>query len=223
MHVDKINFNGSVNIGLNAYCNDKYCLVGKDIPEADVKRLEEVLKVPVHQMSIARSSLLGAFLAGNNEKLLVPRIAYKNELKILDELKIAYEVIDTDHTALGNNVLCNDEGAIINPDIEEDARKQIERALKVPVVLGKIAKLEIVGALCAHNDKGGLIHRDATDKEIDMVEKMLKITVEIGTLNFGSPYIHSASIVNKNGFFVGESTTGPEIQNADYAFGFLDR
>lgn len=223
MHVDRINFNGNPHIGLLAYCTDKYCLVGRDISDNTLKIMEDVLKVSVHKISIARTNLIGVLLAGNSNKLLVPNIVNKNELKVLEDLKIDYEVIDTKHTALGNNILCNDEGAIINPEIEEDAKEQIEKALQVPVITGKIANLDIVGATCAFNDRSGLIHRDATDKEIDMVEKMLKVTLDIGTLNFGSPFIKSGAIVNKNGFLVGDQTTGPEIQNADYSFGFLEK
>lgn len=223
MHVDKIDFNGNSNIGLFAYCTNEYCLVGREVTDNDIKVLKEVLKVPVHIISIARSSLIGVFLAGNNNKLLVPNIVSDIELKKLEELKIDFEVIDTKHTALGNNILCNDDGAILNPDIEAKALKQIEKALGVPVKTSKIADLEIVGALCAHNTIKGLVHRDASDKELDLIEKMLRINVEIGTLNFGSPYIHSSTIVNDKGFLVGEATTGPEIQNADYAFGFLEK
>ena len=221
MHVDLIDFNGNSNIGLFAYCTDEYCLVGREVTSKNIEVLEKVLKVPVHKINIARSGLIGVFLTGNKNKLLVPNIANPNELKKLEELKIDFEIIDTKHTALGNNILCNDDGAIINPDIEGKAIKQIEKALDVPVTLGKIADLDIVGALCAHNKIKGLVHRDAKDKELRLIEKMLKINVDIGTLNFGSPYINSSTIVNDKGFLVGKSTTGPEIQNADYAFGFL--
>jgi len=223
MHVDRLDFNGNINIGLNGYCNNEYCLVSKDISENSIELLEKVLKVPVHQISIAGTSLIGVFLAGNKNKLLVPNIAFESELKALDELKIKYEVIDTKYTALGNNVLCNDEGAIVNSEIEEKARKQIEKALQVNIITGEIASLEIVGALCAHNSTKGLIHRDALDKEIELVEKTLKLELDIGTLNFGSPYINSAILVNDNGFVCGTATTGTEMQNADYAFGFLKK
>ncbi|PLW80476.1 translation initiation factor IF-6 [Candidatus Woesearchaeota archaeon] len=223
MHVDRLDFNGNINIGLNGYCNNEYCLVGKDISENNIEILEKVLKVPVHQISIAGTSLIGVFLVGNKNKLLVPNIVFDSELKALDELKINYEVIDTKYTALGNNVLCNDEGAIVNSEMEEKAIKQIEKALKVNIITGEIAGLEIVGALCSHNSNKGLIHRDALDKEIELVEKTLKLELDIGTLNFGSPYINSAILVNDNGFVCGTATTGPEMQNADYAFGFLKK
>lgn len=221
MHVDKTNFNSNVNLGLLAYATNEYCLVGKTVSDIDFKKLEEVLKVPVHKISIAGTELIGVFLAGNSNCLLVPNITFDSELKVLKELNINFEVIETEFTALGNNVLCNDEGAILNPDMDVKAKNQIQKALGVPIKSMKIADLEIVGAVCAHNTTRGLIHRDAEESEIEIVEKTLKISLDIGTLNFGSPYIKSAAIVNDNGFLVGELTTGPEIQNADYAFGFL--
>ncbi|MBR9676445.1 translation initiation factor IF-6 [Candidatus Woesearchaeota archaeon] len=221
MHVKRIGFNSNPNIGLLGFCTDKYCLVGREVSKRHLKEIEETLKVPVHSLNIAGTSLLGVFLSGNSTCLLVPSIAFESELRILDKLKINYEVIKTNHTALGNNVLCNDKGLILSDELEQNAAKQIQKALGLKPINSKIAGLSIVGALVAHNDKGGLIHRDAEKKEIKLVEKTLGVKVEIGTLNFGSPYIRSGVIVNKNGFLVGDLTTGPEVQNADYAFGFI--
>lgn len=222
MHVDRIDFNGNSNIGLFAFCNDNICLVGKEVPKKCIEKLEKVLKVPVHKIYIAGTSLVGVFLAGNNDTILVPSIAFENELKELDKLSINYKIIDTKFTALGNNILCNDNGAIISSEFEAKAKKDIQKALAIPTSQQQIAEMDVVGSLCALNDKGGLVHRDASETELKKIEKLLKIDMEIGTVNFGSPYIKSAVILNKNGFLTGTQTTGPEIQHADYAFGFLE-
>lgn len=221
MHVEKTDFNGNFNLGLYAYANDNYCLVGHDVPADKIELLQNILKVPVHKISIAGTSLIGVFLAGNNNSLLVPKLAFTHELEALKKLGIKYHVITTKLTALGNNILCNDKGALINPDFGKTEEQEIKDALKVPVKRSKIANLDIVGALGALNNNGILIHRDAEDFEIDFIETTLGLKVYLGTVNFGSPYIKSGVIVNSNGFLIGESSGGPEIQNADIAFGFL--
>ena len=222
MHVQKTSLNGNINLGLYAYANDEYCLVGVDMQQERIELLEKVLKVPVHKVSIAGTSLLGVFLAGNKNCLLVPKITFDHELQTLKKLGIKYHIIDTKMTALGNNILCNDKGALINPDFNKTEEQEIKDALKVQVKKSKIANLPIVGAVAAFNKKGILLHRDAEDFEIDFVENTLGLKVTLGTVNFGSPYIKSGVIVNSNGFLIGEVSGGPEIQNADHAFGFLD-
>lgn len=222
MHVQKTNFNGNVNLGLYAYATDEYCLVGHDVPNERIDLMHQILKVPIHKISIAGTSLVGVFLAGNNNCLLVPKIAFDTELEILQKLKIHYKVIDTKLTALGNNILCNDTGCLINPEFGKPEENEIKDALKVPVKRTKIAGLTTVGALAALNEKGILIHRDSEDFELDFIETTLNLTAVTGTVNFGSPYIKSGVIVNSNGFLIGDISGGPEIQNADNAFGFLD-
>ena len=92
-----------------------------------------MLKVPVHRVTLAGTSLVGVFTAGNSNCLLLPPICFEEELEALDKLGIKYEVIQTKLTAIGNNILANDNGALINPDFEASAVKQIKEALKVPV------------------------------------------------------------------------------------------
>lgn len=222
MHLLKTDFNGNFNVGLYIYATDEYCLIGHDVPQELVKDIQETLKVPIHKITIAGTGLLGVFLAGNKNCLLIPKIAFSEEIEEIKKLKINYKIIDTKLTALGNNILCNDNGCIINPDFGKTEETEIKEALKVPVKRGKIAGLVIVGALAAMNKKGCLLHRDAEDFEIQFIEDTLNIKVTTGTINFGSPYIKSGIVVNSNGFIVGSISGGPEIQNADISLGFLE-
>ena len=62
MHVKKIAFESNTNIGLFAYANDEYCLVGEQTSERDIEAIEQILKVPIHKLNIAGTNLLGVFL-----------------------------------------------------------------------------------------------------------------------------------------------------------------
>ncbi|MBN2422741.1 translation initiation factor IF-6 [Candidatus Woesearchaeota archaeon] len=220
MHVLKANINGNPNIGLYCYCNDNFCLVPKGISKKLKKNFEEVLKVPVYEASMAGTFLLGVFIAGNENSILVPEIAYENELIELEKYKIKFKIINSELTALGNNLLCNNNSCIINPEYNTIAVKQIEDALDVPVKKGKINDLDIVGSLAKINDKYGLVHNEIKGFEKKFLQSNLKIKLSEGTVNFGSPYISSGLLCNKNGFIIGDSSGGPEIANADEALGF---
>ncbi|MEM3127171.1 MAG: translation initiation factor IF-6, partial [Candidatus Woesearchaeota archaeon] len=214
MNVIKANVYGNPNIGLYGFANNKYCLLGKEVPKKVAKDTSEILGVPVHQLNICGTSMVGIFLAGNDNCLLVPELAFEKELHQLDRLKIKYKVIKTKLTALGNNILCNNKGCLVNPDFSADTKKEIRKALNVPLKPGKIASLETVGSLGAANDMGAIVHNYISKGELHYIEELLKVKVSPLTLNLGNPYIRSAIIVNNAGFAAGEKSSGVEINRA---------
>jgi len=222
-HVLVTNFNSNSNVGLYGYATDKYCLLGRDVPEKLFKEIEEVLDVPIIVMSIAGTSLLGIFLSGNKNCLLVPKIAFPNELEILDKYKIKYKLIDTKLTCLGNNIICSDKGCVVSDEYGERELKTFKDALKVDVVRTKIAELSTIGSLAAHTKKGLLCHHEILEHEAKLLKKILKVEIFTGTVNMGVPFIGSGILCNNHGFIIGDASGGPEIVNADEALGFIGR
>ncbi len=221
MHILVTNFNGNPNLGSFAFANDRFCLIAKDIPKSIAKQIEKTLKVPVHQITICGSNLIGAFIQGNNKKILVPGICFEQELEALEVLGIEYEVINTEKTALGNNILCNDNGAVISTEFTPQDKKDIEKALGMKVLQRKIGGLDVIGSLCVVNDKYGIIHPGVSDEDIRVIEKTLKVEITTGTVNMGNPFPATSIVCNKFGFLIGSASGGPEIANADEALGFV--
>jgi len=214
-------FNGDGNIGLYAYATDKYCLIGKNIKEWQAKEIEQTLNVPVHRMTMCGTDLLGVFCAGTDETLIIPGISLNEERKILKELGINFEVIETKETAIGNNIAVNKNGAIINEDFSANERKKISQIFNVKVIRKNIGDVYVPGAIIAINKKGGLISRYVSDEDKQMLETLFNLKLKRGTLNMGSPFIKSGIIVNSHGMLVSANSGGPEIMNADEAYGFL--
>lgn len=221
-HIMTASYNGNPNIGLFCYANDKYCLVPYNFPESLQRKFQEVLKVPVYEVNAAGTHLLGVFFSGNEECLLVPEIMFDSELRVLDELKIKYKIVESEMTALGNNLLMSKHMCIASPDYKDDTLKEIEKAIKMPVKKGKIADLNIVGSLAKGNSKGMLVSAEAKEFELKFLKDNLKIKIMTGTLNFGSGYVSSALVCNSHGIVTGDVSGGPEIQNADEALGFIE-
>ncbi len=221
MHILVTNFNGNPNIGSFAFANDKFCLLAKDVPKHIAKQIEKVLQVPVYQISICGSNLIGAFINGNNKKILVPGIAFDAELRQFEVLGIDYDVINTEKTALGNNILCNDNGVIISEDFTREDKALIDKAFGMKSIAKKIAGLDVPGTLCIVNDKYGIINPCVSDAEMKFIEKTLKVELTTGTVNMGNPFPATGIICNKFGFVIGAVSGGPEIANADEALGFL--
>jgi translation initiation factor 6 len=226
MHLKKVSINGNPNIGLYGFATDSFCIVGREVPEKLIEDMKIILDVPIYQMTLAGTSLIGVFMAGNENDILIPDIAFDSEKDVLEELSKKHgfklHIIQTELTALGNNIACSDKGCLISPDFDKNDMEQIKKALGLEVKEGQIAGLPTVGSLVAANKKGCAIHRDAEDFEIDFVSSLLGYTCETATVNMGNPFLKSGILVNTNGFLVGDISGGPEINYLDEIFGFLE-
>ncbi len=188
--------------------------------------MEEILKVPCHPVTIAHAHIIHTLSAGNKNGYLVPSTIADKELSLIkNHLEINVAKIETELTALGNHILCNDKAAVINPDLERNQVKIIEDTLDVEVITGKILGFEEPGLVGSHaicSNKGVLVHVDATDEILEWIGDALGVEVDIGTVNAGYPYTASGIIVNSNGAIVGENTTGPEIVRIGQVFDVVE-
>ncbi len=219
MHVLKTRFHNNPNIGLYGFATDSYCLLPKNLSKRLVDEIEEVLDVPVYQVTVYNTNLIGVFCAGNEDYLFVPDLLSEHELKELEKIKEAKIIrLHTRFTALGNNIVIKDKTCLVNPKIESEVKKRLEE-LGFKVSLLEIAENPTVGMCTALNHKGCLLHRDATNAM--KISSFLNLPANIGTVNFGSPYVRSGLIVNCHGYIVGAETTGPETQRIDETLGFI--
>lgn len=214
MHVQQIDYEGSDSVGLHGFCTETYAVLPQGFKHSTI------FDVPVIETTVNYATLNGLYLAGNRNGVITSDILYPQELDRLNE-HVDVTIIDTRHTAVGNLVLCNSHGAYISPFLE-DHREQIQEALQVPVTVGTVAGLDIVGSCGVATDEGVLLHRDTAEDELAQVEEALHVDADIGSVNFGSPYIKAGLLANSNAYVTGTDTTAVEIQRIDKTLGFLD-
>ncbi len=205
----RINFSGDNNLGLYGFATESYCLLGFSHA---AKQLSSALKVPVITATLFGTELCGVFSAGNDNGVVLTPMIEKHELTHLKaSLKnLNILVLETKYTAIGNLVLCNNKGCIISPLLSQH-RKEIEDCLGVPVESGKIGGFETVGSAALSTDKGCLTANTASEEELKWIESVLNVKTDLGTVSRGSPFIHSALIVNSSAAVCSESCTGPEL------------
>ena len=221
-HISLMAFNNNPNIGLYAFANDQVCLVGLEVTDEQMEEIEHILDVPVHRISIAGTSLIGVFCAGNSNGILVPYIIQENEEDELKRLGINYKKVQSKLTALGNIIAANDKGAIVTPDLMDADIEAISNHLGVPTKKGKISELNNMGSCLKTNNVGGLAHNGISSAEIKFIQDCMGIEVLDGTVNMGNPYVSSGIIANSKGFIIGSQSAGPEVTNVDIALGFLE-
>ena len=121
--------------------------------------------------------------------------------------------------AAGNNIVANDKGAVVNPDMSNKSLKQITDALGVEAVKGTVASLKTVGSACVANNNGALCHPEVTEEELTVLEEVLKVKARIGTVNYGIPLVGACLLSNSRGVLTGSNTTPIELGRIEDALG----
>jgi len=209
MELERYNYQGNTNLGFYATTSNQQSIFP---PEFDRK---EIFETDYCETYIARTRLVGLFTAGNSNCIIIPNVITDREREKLEESEVDFHILETKETALGNQILANDKGALISEKLEEH-QEEIEEALEVPVHIGEIAGIENVGVTATANSHGAVIHREASEEEAEHVMDVLQIEdIDIGTVNLGSPFIGSGAVANDSAILVGEDTSGPEVGRID--------
>jgi len=209
-------FNGDPNVGLYGFATDDYCLLGT-CPEKMSAKIKTTLDTDIKITTITGTEFIGLFAAGNKNGIVLTKIIEDHEIKKLRSLGVNLKIIKSKETALGNLILCNDNGCIISERLRR-YKNIIKDALDCETETGRIANLEMVGSVAIANNRGCLCHSEASEEEIKKIEEILKVKVDVGTVGYGSPFIKSGIIVNSNGVVFSELSTGPEIGRIEEVF-----
>jgi len=220
--IQRFDIDGNPNLGVSILAKDNVAIVSQGLQDTYLQSIEETLKVPIIKTPICGSNLAGALMAGNSNGLLVSPYVFQHKLDILSEHDINVEIIPDKLTAIGNIIVANDNGAIVNPELSSDAKNIIADTLDVELVESTIAGLDIVGSTMAATNKGALVHPDASEEELDLIEDVLGVPAEIGTVNRGVKLVGACIIANSNGVIVGNKTTGPELARIDQVFNLFE-
>ncbi len=220
--IRRVNLAGNPNLGVYIAVTDKVALAPPNLGEKMVGVVEESLQVPVIKTPISGSSLAGALAVGNSRGFLVSRYAFNTEVNAIKEFGLEVERIPDRLTAVGNIILANDHGAMVNPLLSDEAVDVVSETLDVEVVRGSIANFKITGSVAVATNKGAMVHPQATSDELDFLEKTMNVPVDVGTVNQGMKLVGAGTVANSNGVLVGEKTTGPEMARIEESLGFLE-
>lgn len=220
--IKRINLGGNPNIGVSIASTEKLAIIPPNLTPETVEVIEESLEVETVQTLICGSNLAGALTCGNSNGFIVSKYAFDQEIRNIKDMGVEVEKIPDRLTAVGNIVLANDKGAIVNPLLSDEAVELITQVLDVEVVKGSIAQFKITGAVAVATDKGVLLHPSSSQEDIKLVEKILKVPADVGTVNNGTSLVGACAVATTNGIIVSLNTTGPELARIEETFGFLE-
>jgi len=201
---------GSPNIGVYASVNESLSLVAANSAPDFVKDIETILGVETILTTISGSFVLGSLVRMNSYGVVVTGMIEETELNRIKE-KIQVTVLPDKINAAGNNILANDNGAIINPMLSANAEKRIADALGVEAVRSSIAGYDTVGSACVVTNKGCLCNVNTTEEDMELIRDVLGVEPKKGSVNHGSKYIGAGVLCNSKGALVGDETTPIEM------------
>ncbi|KAF3671581.1 Eukaryotic translation initiation factor 6 [Capsicum annuum] len=164
--------------------------------------------------------------------------AYYDRIRAIEENNFIYELqhlrnslpdsfevkcVDEAHSALGNCIACNDDFALIHPDLDKLTEEIIADVLGVKVICQRIARNVLVGSYCSLSNIGGLVHPDTSVEDLEELSDPLDgLPLATGTVNRGSNVIAAGLTVNDWTAFCGLDTTTTELAVIDSIFGLRD-
>ncbi len=191
------------------------------IPPIDGEVFEEALDCTAVKTTIGGTRVVGSLMGLNSKGAVVSDIIEEREIeKLVDHVNVT--VIPDPQNALGNNILLNDNGAMLHPDIGEDAKEAIAEELEVEVKSGTIAGVKMVGSVAVATNKGLLCHPHVDDDEIEILEELFQVPVSKGTANHGSGWIGTCLVANTVGAVIGNTTTPIEMGRIEEGLRYLE-
>ncbi len=217
--VTPISIYGTSTIGVYMFTNNEVTVLPIDAPDKIINHVVETLKTRVIRASIAKSPLIGVFMVGNDNGVLVSGIATDEEVRLLKENGLNVGVIRSKYTAIANLILTNNKVTLVSPILEKEQLSVVKDVLGTEVIVDEICGTYLVGSVAVANNRGVLLSPEAKEEDVNKVRSYFKVPVDVGTVNRGRSFVRGGIVVNDKGCLVGNDTTGFEIVRIMQIFG----
>jgi translation initiation factor 6 len=217
-----LDFNENPNVGVYCRANDAAVFLQKGLSAKLKHKIHDALQVDLVELTITDANIIGSLLVINKTGAIVTDFADTDTIKCIKQQGLKVFRIKDVINAVGNDILANDHGVLVHPDIKPSSIQKISETLDVPAYTGTIAELKTVGMAAVVTNKGCLCHPKTTDQEKRHLRDVFDVEVMIGTVNHGFPLIGSGIVANTKGAVIGNLTTGIELNRIEEALGFLD-
>ena len=214
----RLEVTGNPYVGVMCAANDDLVIGPPQLPKSAIRSFVEALGTRVVLSWVSHSTVVGRLLAMNSNGVLATPYIEPEEIEAIGD---SVHPLPHRLSAVGNNVLCNDYGAVVHPGYDDDAIGFISDALGVRAVRGTIAGLRTVGAVAVATNKGVLCHPHARAEELEVVEKTLGAPVQITTANYGLGHLGACIVANMRGAVVGSRTTPIELGRIEEGLGYF--
>lgn len=212
---------GNPNVGVYLRATEKLVFYGESTTKKEAADVEDALGIPGLRVTIGGSNVVGSLMAANSSGAVVADILTREESRRLRKTGLKLFPLPELLNAAGNNILCTDKGALVNPEYSDAAVGSISETLGVPVTRGTLGGIGTVGMAGVATLRGVLVHPKATGEEREVARRALGADVMLGTINHGNALIGAGLAANSKGAVIGRGSTGIELGRIEEALGFL--
>lgn len=207
--ISKAQYKKSSNIGIFAKSNNSVTIIPPRAPESFKRRVKDTLKTELIETTISNSSLIGIFVAMNDETIVVPETTTGREIDRLKDHFSEIRVLESKYTALGNLIAMNNNSIAASEVLEPEKNgfKPLE-----------VGGTDLIGSTLFLTNEGFLAHMDAKKEELEEIENIFGVKGDVGSVNFGDTFVKNGLIGNDEGILVGQQSTGPELNRIDEVF-----
>ncbi|HEY7588356.1 MAG TPA: translation initiation factor IF-6 [Thermoplasmata archaeon] len=212
----RLEVEGNPYVGVFCAANEEILITDPHVPRSAVRHISEALGAHALATSVAHSTIIGSLVAMNSNGILTSPFIEPDEIEAIGD---AVYPLPHRLSAVGNNVLCNDHGAVVHPGYDDEAVGFIREVLGVPVVRGTVAGVKTVGSAAVATNKGVLCHPHSKPAEMDLLKAQLRVPVSITTANYGAALVGACMVANSKGAVVGSRTTPIELGRIEEGLG----
>lgn len=210
-------FLGNSFVGIFAKANDEIGIVPINSHDKFVKHMQE-LGVDVIKTNVDSSPYLGIYFAMNSNGIVLPPFMSEEELRPIKDAGInTYVMEDSRFAASGNNIACNDKGALINPDMPKGIVKKIEECLGVEAIQKNIMDFNTPGMMVVATNKGWFAHNRIDESHKEFFDSFFGVEGINGTINAGVNMVGIGVVANSKAAIVGQDSTGYELSRVEQA------
>jgi translation initiation factor 6 len=201
---------GNPYVGVYCAASESLAIVPNSAQPKEAKEIGRILGVQVIVTNIAGATIVGSLVAMNSNGIIVSNFAEKNELaRFPQDVRVAK--MEEKINAAGNNLLVNDNAALVHPDASSRTVRFLEDVLGVEVQRGRVAGIDTVGSACIATAKGIVCHPMTSDDQLKWLSEYFKVPSSVATLNYGTPYLGACAVANSKGAYVGSRSTPIEL------------
>ena len=216
--ISKTTINGSPFVGVYATCNNHMAILP---PSASGDIFSKTLKVEVFKTTLGGSPLIGSLMVMNSKGAVITNFANEEDVEFLfSRMNVLF--IEDKINAVGNDILANDNAALVHVDFDASTVKLIEEALDVEVVKGTIGGIKTVGSAAVVTNRGMVVHPNVDDSEIEFLKDLFGVPVYVTTANYGSLYLGASLVANDFGAVMGERTSNVEVDRIENALDIIE-
>ncbi len=201
---------GNPYVGVYCAASESLAIVPNSAQPKEAKEIGRILGVQVIVTNLAGATIVGSLVAMNSNGIIVSNFAEKNELaRFPQDVRVAK--MEEKINAAGNNLLVNDNAALVHPDASSRTLRFLEDVLGVEVQRGRVAGIDTVGSACIATAKGIVCHPRTSDDQLKWLSEYFRVPSSVATLNYGTPYLGACAVANSKGAYVGSRSTPIEL------------